>query len=645
MDDSSQSAVGHVQAAENEQDLQSLDAMWQSDNPSSQPGSSGTTPTRVFPSPRSLQSSADATHTGQAQPIMGPGAPVATDEPRESETEDEHLPPHFVDIFAGKNRPMSRAMEWCGWTTSSFEKFPAVCSCIEAVCKCGKSKDVRLDSVQAEVLSSMRRAQATWIALDYSTLSCSDIPSCEQQQHHGALHTPLRSAEDLWGRARLEPSSNCTEVSHPPLSAEERSQLLEQNDLIAFVEEALKIIQETNKDQNLRQLGIVENPRKSWLWEFDFLKLNHWGLNTEGGEDWSDVDYLSCFWGSVRARKQRLRTNMRTARDALHVGGMAGVQCHDHHLQEWAPWHSRLGEGVLPSQAEKEYPARFTWQMAVAISCETAKRQQFRLSVPRSPALQPLIGGDRSWWTTLPANTVSELMMVPIGLQLMLCPPRSEGHIPPVICASFLQQLPEGSVCCGTRAAEKFQTEAKFLNPFERDNPEAGNEEVVVMQYMDTWLKMPSTARLKCVNSLVGRILVTDSMPGKISHVHFLAAMVAEYVKRNLVATAADIAHIPRDALAPRAQTVFDTATKNKVRGWLQPVKDAGRVDRPIAESIASQEPRAESQTTASPTPEARRPDAPSAAAVSTTAATIPPRWKKYGSRAREKTATASSCR
>ncbi len=34
----------------------------------------------------------------------------------------------------------------------------------------------------------------------------------------------------------------------------------------------------------------------------------------------------------------------------------------------------------------------------------------------------------------MPANAVSELMMVPIGLQLMLCPPKDEGHIPPVSC-------------------------------------------------------------------------------------------------------------------------------------------------------------------------------------------------------------------
>ena len=46
-----------------------------------------------------------------------------------ADTGDECSPPHFVDIFDGKNRPMSRAMDWCGWSTSSFERSPAGCSC------------------------------------------------------------------------------------------------------------------------------------------------------------------------------------------------------------------------------------------------------------------------------------------------------------------------------------------------------------------------------------------------------------------------------------------------------------------------------------------------------------------------------------
>ena len=145
--------------------------MWHSGNPSSHLGSLETTPTSASSDPRSLQANTDGTDTGEAQRIMVPDAPRDSEEPRESETEDECLPPHFVDIFAGRNRPMSRAMEWCGWTTSSFEKFPADCSCSWAECRCGKSKDVRLESVQTEAFSEMRRAQATWIALDCHTLT------------------------------------------------------------------------------------------------------------------------------------------------------------------------------------------------------------------------------------------------------------------------------------------------------------------------------------------------------------------------------------------------------------------------------------------------------------------------------------------
>ena len=292
------------------------------------------------------------------------------------------------------------------------------------------------------------------------------------------------------------------------------------------------------------------------------MKPGQGSQDTAVDKRWIDVGYMSCFWGGVRAKKQRSRTNMHSAREALSVEGMASAQCHDHHPQEWNPrtW-----------QAEEEYPARFVWQMAVAISCETAKRFQFRLSVPRSPALQPLVGGDRSWWTLLPANTVTELIMVPIGMQLMLCPPKDEGHIPPVICGPLLRQLPEGAVCCGIRTAEKFQAKAECLNPFEDDK----SEEVAVLKYIDAWLRMTSTEQLECVSSLVGRVLVTDSMPGNISHAHFLAAMVADYVKeKNLVGTPAHIAQIPHVELAPHAQEVAgmrgNTAGKiKKQRHWV----------------------------------------------------------------------------
>ena len=140
----------------------------------------------------------------------------------------------------------------------------------------------------------------------------------------------------------------------------------------------------------------------------------------------------------------------------------------------------------MPGQAEKEHPARFVWQMTVAISCETTRRLQFRLRVPRSPALQPVVGKDKLWWTTLPANIVSELMMVPIGLQLMLRPPKNKGHIPPVICEAVLQQRPENTVCFGTKAAQVSQADARFLNPCECSRHTADGESAAVIQYTDS---------------------------------------------------------------------------------------------------------------------------------------------------------------
>ena len=472
----------------------------------------------------------------------------------DADIDDGCSPPHFVDIFAGRNRPMSRAMEWCGWSTKYFEKFPAGCKC-GWKCKCGKAKDIRVDHVQTEVFNHMQKAQATWIAFDSCTLRKSS--SAMTGQEH--LPKPLRSAVDLWGRKSLEPSRYDRRErqarSSDPLSAGDRSLLLEHNDLIAFVEEALKIIHEANEFK-VQQLGIVENPESSWLWSFDFMKVNKWSQDTANDEKWTNVDYMSCFWGGIRAKKQRLRTNMHSAREALSVEGMARAQCHNHHPQEWNP---------KPWQEEEEYPATFVWQMAVAISCEVASRFQFRLKVPRSPALQPTIGGDRSWWSLLPASAVAELMMVPIGLQLMLCPPEDEGHIPPVIYGPLLRHLPERAACCGILAATRFRTKAEFLNPFEGED----SQEVAVLKYIDAWLRKTDTERRECVSSLVGRVLITDSTPGSICHAHFLAAMVAYYVKLNNIILGPSFSSTPAHAgQNPQGEPALSSQKEIKMRKY-----------------------------------------------------------------------------
>ena len=140
MDDKSQPAVGQKQAAVAEQYLDYLDSLSQSGSHSRHHGPSGTVSTRTASAPRPPQATGGS-GTGATHRTVVLDAPSGSKERGGSETENECLPPHFADTFAGKNRPMIRAMEWCGWTTSSFVKFPADCSRIWAECKCGHKKN------------------------------------------------------------------------------------------------------------------------------------------------------------------------------------------------------------------------------------------------------------------------------------------------------------------------------------------------------------------------------------------------------------------------------------------------------------------------------------------------------------------------
>ena len=183
------------------------------------------------------------------------------------------------------------------------------------------------------------------------------------------------------------------------MSAAEQTVLLEQNDLIAFDEEALKIIHEANEGQAVRQLGIIENPRKSWLWDFDFIKPNQWSLDTSDVEVWTDAVYLPRFWGGVRANKQRLRTNMLSAKQALHVEGMKGAQCHNHHLQEWEPWKTSLGEWVMVNHVHflVDMIADHIKKGLIVTSADTAKIPREALA-PRAPAILDTTTSSKRRW-------------------------------------------------------------------------------------------------------------------------------------------------------------------------------------------------------------------------------------------------------
>ena len=270
MDNSSRPTVGHKQQTADTKPL------WHPGRPILHDGAPKNTLARPSSSPQVTppQGTTSGTETDAAQSTRVLDVPSGSKDREEPDTDGERLPPHFVDIFAGKNKPTSRAMEWCGWATSSREKSSAECGCTRAECKGGKSKDVKLESVQTEVFNQMWKAQATWITLGCRTLTKVSTP-IPGQRHPPK---PLRSIQDLWDKARREPSSSSTGVqltqANEPLSAAERSLLLEQDDPITFVEGALRVIHEANEDAKVRQLGIIENPMNSWLCDFDFMKTS-----------------------------------------------------------------------------------------------------------------------------------------------------------------------------------------------------------------------------------------------------------------------------------------------------------------------------------------------------------------------------------
>ena len=78
-------------------------------------------------------------------------------------------------------------------------------------------------------------------------------------------------------------------------------------------------------------------------------------------------------------------------------------------------------------------------------------------------------------------------------------------------------------------------------------------------------------------SALVRLVLRTYGMPGKINHVHFLTAMIADHIKRGPSVTSADMTQITREALVPRAQAIVGTTTSSR-RGWLQHDKETSRI-------------------------------------------------------------------
>ena len=109
-------------------------------------------------------------------------------------------------------------------------------------------------------------------------------------------------------------------------------------------------------------------------------------------------------------------------------------------------------------------------------------------------------------------------------------------------------------------------------------------------------------------------------MPGKINHVYFLAAMIADHIKKSLIVTSADIAHSTRGAGTPPPSD-FRHSYSSK-RGWLQHFETTSKWSRPIVRMTARPRPEARPQSGREAEPAAKRRPGALKTALLTTAAT-----------------------
>ena len=112
-----------------------------------------------------------------------------------------------------------------------------------------------------------------------------------------------------------------------------------------------------------------ENPLNSYYWEYEFIAdlLQHGFL---------DTDYMACAHGGARAKKQRLRHNVKELESI-------GSTCkHIHHKDEWKQYKVR-GKWVYPTQEEAEFTADLAFAIAVALSHWACRVGRAKLAIPR----------------------------------------------------------------------------------------------------------------------------------------------------------------------------------------------------------------------------------------------------------------------
>ena len=172
------------------------------------------------------------------------------------------------------------------------------------------------------------------------------------------------------------------------------------------------------------RLGIAtlaENPRNSYYWEFEEIDA------LRDLPEVDDFEYMGCSLGGARAKKQRIRSNVKEL-------GAIRCQCrHTHDPTEWDRRPDPSGHGwVYPTSEEAEFTAEMAFLCAVQLSVWAVKTGRARLWIPRWPP-RPCETGRRDLLLQVPAVLLRREAMAGLGLRLGLRPPRSIGHNLPAL--------------------------------------------------------------------------------------------------------------------------------------------------------------------------------------------------------------------
>jgi hypothetical protein len=293
-----------------------------------------------------------------------------------ADTEDDRKRPRAVDLFSGGSAPVAVALTYLGWEVAPIDK---------AV---DTNHNLADPVFQEAILPLLKEVEATMWAPPCGTMSrARDIPIASTH----AVPRPLRS--------RTEPRGVNS------LSENDIQLVLEANALadlaLAHLEWALQA----------GQICVVENPARSWLWQFAQRK------RIQAHKECRRVTYYACCFGGARRKYQALWGTV----------PLRELQCECHHVHCRDEWDLVVqGDCItFPSREEAEYTAVIAFNIAIAMT-RAVIQKGWPLAVP--PFLRPEETGDKRQELRRPPQCVRRDALPIVASQLCLTPPaRSPG--------------------------------------------------------------------------------------------------------------------------------------------------------------------------------------------------------------------------